>query len=113
MRSILGWYLMGWRPLLLAELLLEGLVCKNACVCVGGLGGKGLSVGVHIWEPLAHSCPLSACLRMDLDGTGREGPGGRFAPGGRKSRRERETGQPSPAQPSGRGRGLGTGCTLC
>ena len=46
----------------------------------GELGGKGLSVGVHIWEPLAHSCPLSACLRMDLDGTGWEGLGGRFAP---------------------------------
>lgn len=44
------------------------------------MGGKGLSIGVHIWEPLAHSCPLSACLRMDLDGTGRAGLGGRFAP---------------------------------
>lgn len=52
----------------------------KALVWGGVLGGKGLSVGVHIWEPLAHSCPLSACLRMDLDGTGREGLGGRFAP---------------------------------
>lgn len=43
-------------------------------------GGKGLSFGVHIWEPLAHSCRLSACLRMDLDRTGREGLGGWFAP---------------------------------
>lgn len=42
--------------------------------------GKGLSVSVHIWEPLAHSCRLSTCLRMDLDGTGRERLGGRFAP---------------------------------
>lgn len=43
-------------------------------------GGKGLSFGVHIWEPLAHSCRLSACLRMDLDRTEREGLGGWFAP---------------------------------
>lgn len=61
------------RPLLLAGLKLQG-------PGKGVLGEKGLSVGVHIWEPLAHSCPLSACLRMDLDGTGREGRGGRFAP---------------------------------
>ena len=54
------------------------------------MGEKGLSVGVHIWESLAHSCPLSACLRMDLAGTGREGL---VRTGGRKSRRERETAQ--------------------
>lgn len=56
------------------------------------MGEKGLSVGVHIWESLAHSCPLSACLRMDLAGTGREGL---VRTGGRKSRRERETARPS------------------
>lgn len=32
----------------------------------GCVEGKGLSVGLHIWEPLAHSCLLSACLWMDL-----------------------------------------------
>lgn len=37
--------------------------------------GKGLSVGLHIWEPLAHSCLLSACLWMDLYGTERDGTG--------------------------------------
>ena len=56
------------------------------------MGDKGLSVGEHIGEPLAHSCPLSACLRMDLAGTGREGL---VRTGGRKSRRERETARPS------------------
>lgn len=67
----------------------------------GGLEEKGLSVGVHIWEPLAHSCRLSACLRMDLDGTGRAGRGGRFAPAdGNPDARGRP-----PAQRAGRGRG--------
>lgn len=37
--------------------------------------GNGLSVGLHIWEPLTHSCLLSACLWMDLDGTDRGGAG--------------------------------------
>ena len=71
-----SWSHPGQRPLLLVRLRLEGLGGGGG----GRLGGKGLSVSVHIWEPLAHSCPLSACLRMDLDGTGREGLGGRFAP---------------------------------
>lgn len=67
----------------------------------GGVEEKGLSVGVHIWEPLAHSCRLSACLRMDLDGTGREGRGGRFAPA---DGNPDGSGRP-PAQRAGRGRG--------
>lgn len=41
----------------------------------GCVEGKGLSVGLHIWEPLAHSCLLSACLWMDLYGTERDGTG--------------------------------------
>lgn len=45
---------------------------------MGVLEGKGLSVGVYIWELLVYFCSLSVCLRMDLDGTGREGLGGRF-----------------------------------
>lgn len=64
---------LGGAPYCWLWLKLEGLLGA-------GLGEKGLSVGVHIWEPLAHSYPLSACLRMDLDGTGREGLGGQFAP---------------------------------
>lgn len=70
----------------------------------GALGEKGLSVGVHIWEPLAHSCPLSACLRMDLDGTGREGLGGRFAPvDGNPDESERQRGLEGGKGPGKRG----------
>lgn len=77
-----GW---GWLALSLLpgwSLLPRG--CAPCCWLGSGrkaerLGGKGLSFRVHIWEPLAHSCRLSACLQIDLDGTGREGLGGRFA----------------------------------
>lgn len=69
---------------------------------------KGLSVGVHIWEPLAHSCPLSACLRMDLDGTGQ---GRRGQAGGSHRRTEIQTGaRDSPAQRAGRGLGSAARC---
>lgn len=57
----------------------------------GCVEGKGLSVGLHIWEPLAHSCLLSACLWMDLYGTERGRDGGR-------SRREGLGGWLAPAE---------------
>lgn len=56
----------------------------------GGVGGEGLSVGVHIWEPLAHSCPLC----MFADGSGRDRAEG-LAPHRRTEiQTERETARP-------------------
>lgn len=75
----------------------------------GCVEGKGLSGCLHIWEPLVHSCLLSACLWMDLYGTdwggqnrreGREGLGGWLAPA------EIQTGAGDGSGPAG-GKGLG------
>lgn len=53
-----------------------GLWLLGLMEALGGGGcmeGNGLSGGLHIWEPLTHSCLLSACLWMNLDGTERDG----------------------------------------
>lgn len=69
--------------------------------------GNGLSGGLHIWEPLTHSCLLSACLWMNLDGTERDGEGG----GGRVIlKAEIQTGAGDCSSPAG-GKSLGKRCS--
>lgn len=77
---------------------------------VAGGGGKGLSFGVHIWEPLAHSCRLSACLRMDLDRTEWEGLGGWFAPADRQTEIQTGAGGAGDSRAQQAGRRLGKRC---
>lgn len=79
---------LGRRPQLLPRLKLEGL-------CGGGAGGEGVK------RRRPHLGAIGAFLpaeRMFADGSGRDGAGGAgraVRTGRRKSRRERETAQPS------------------